>query len=138
MEDIRDLLESSDRKSPYFKETSPVRVVSYPSHFIAIDERILDPEPQCILATSLDFSDDRYDNIGWLYGDVDADEAHIDYVNLDVANMGIDEMCESKKLWLSDLTEYRKHDYINEDEDEEDEEEDAGDENGNEEKQNDE
>jgi hypothetical protein len=112
MEDLRDLFESCDHSSPQFdrQKPGPFRLYDYPSHFIAVDEKILEDDPQVWLASSLDFSlDDVSDDLGWTYGLIPAKEAHLDWVNLDIANMGPDEQIDDpKKLWLTDLKEAKK------------------------------
>ena len=115
LEDLRDLFESCDPFCPSFnpKSSGPYRFANYPCHFIAVDERALDAEPKVLLVTSLDFHGEEVgDELGWTYGLNEAKEAHLNWVNLDVANMGPADMFdEETKFWLSDLKEYRKNDW---------------------------
>lgn len=112
LEDFRDLLESCDRFSPSYdrKRPGPYRFYDYPSHFVAVDDKIFEEQPQVWLVSSLDFSlDDVSDELGWIYGLVDAKEVHVDWVNLDIGNMGPEEFIdEPERLWLSDLKETKK------------------------------
>lgn len=109
--DLRDLFESCDPFSPSYdpKQPGPYKITAYPHHFACIDWRIFDREPKVILASSLDFhGEDVSDELGWTYGLIDAKDFHLNYVNLDIANMGPEEMInEPQKLWLSDLKEYK-------------------------------
>ena len=123
LEDLRDLFESCEPFSPAYnaKSPGPYSFVNYPHHFIALDERVLDPEnPKVWLVSSLDFhGEDVSDELGWVYGTNDASEAHINWINLDIANVGPEECFddgETTKLWLSDLKEYAAHDWNSEDE----------------------
>ncbi|KAK5116815.1 hypothetical protein LTR85_009075 [Meristemomyces frigidus] len=112
-EDLRDLFEKCDPKSPLFNPSySSLRMPSYPANFIAVDDRALDSaKPRVILASSLDFYHPTND-LGWIYGLVDAEEAHVNWVNLDIANMGVEEMVEEpQKLWLSDLKASAREDW---------------------------
>lgn len=119
LEDLRNLFESCDPFSPSFDPQSPepFRMRNYPPHFIAVDDRALDAEPKVILASSLDFHGDidASDELGWHYGVMEAKEAYLAWVNLDVANMGPADFFEPEKLWLSDLKEYAEHDYDSDD-----------------------
>lgn len=112
MEDLRDLFESCDHFSPSFDKNNPgpYRLYEYPRHFIAVDDKIFEEDPQVWLASSLDFHlDDASDMLGWTYGLDFTKDVHLNWVNLDIANMGPDEMInEPKKLWLTDLKEAKK------------------------------
>ena len=112
IEDLRDFLEKCDPFSPLFDSSYPghCQVDNYPRNFIAVDEKIFEPEPQVWLASSLDFHlDEVYDQLGWIYGLIPAKEAHIAWVNLDIANMGPEEFIDDPmKLWLSDLKECQR------------------------------
>ena len=126
LEELRDLFESCDPMSPSFdsKSPGPYRFKDYPHHFIAVDERALEPEPKVVLCSSLDFSgEETLDQLGWYYGEMDAKEVHLAWVNLDIANMGPGDFFEPEKLWLSDLKEYAEHDW-DEEQDDADEEQD--------------
>ena len=110
IEDLRDLFESCDHFSPQFdsKNPGPVRLYDYPHHFIAVDDNILEDEPQVWLASSLDmhFHDDGHDELGWTHGLVCANDAHLNWVNLAIANMGPEEQIDDpNQLWLTDLKE---------------------------------
>lgn len=63
------------------------------------------------MASSLDFDNlfETYDRLGWMYGTVKAEEAHINWVNFEIANTGPDDAFEDcKKFWLGDLSEQKK------------------------------
>ena len=131
MSDLRDLFERCDRFSPRFDSTSgsttrPLDLVDYPPNFIAVDSQVLnDDEPLVWIGSTLDFHGaDTADDLGWLVGTVAAKEAHITWVNLDIANTGPEENYDAKKLWLSDLKEYRRIEWPKENPQAEDEEED--------------
>ena len=121
LEDLRDLFESCDPFSPAFdpKSPGPYLFSNYPDHIIVVDERALEVEPKVLLVTSMDFHGEEIgDQLGWYYGEIDAKEAHISWVNLDVANMGPHDMIdEPSELWLSDLKEYAEHDFKEEQDD---------------------
>ena len=107
MQDLQDLFESCDPYSPSFDSNNPgpYRLQNYPRHFIAVDDKIFQPGPKVWMASSLDFHlEDADDQLGWTIGEMDAKDAHLAWVNLDIANMGLCEQVEeSQKLWLSDL-----------------------------------
>lgn len=87
--DLRDLFEGCHRFSPTFDPKSPYRFANYPRNFIVVDEKCLDEDhPKVLLASSLDFHDPNLDDkLGWYYGYVEAKDAHLNWVNLDIANM---------------------------------------------------
>ncbi|KAK5130018.1 hypothetical protein LTR08_002534 [Meristemomyces frigidus] len=139
LEELRDLFERSDPNSPFFSpshsSSGELRLTNYPSDFIALDDRALDAEgPRVIVASCLDFG---YE-LGWEYGVTSAVEAYVAWVNLDVANMGLQELVEADevgRLWLSDVKAYAAEDWVEsiteldgeeEDGEEEDGEEDDG------------
>lgn len=109
LEDLRDLFESCDRYSPSFDSSNPgpYRLLDYPHHFIAVDDKILEPDAEVWLVSSLDFNlDDVSDDLGWIYGLNRAKDVHLNWINLDIANMGPEDMVDNpQKLWLSDLKE---------------------------------
>jgi hypothetical protein len=112
IKDLRDFFERCDPFSPSFDSNYPGhhQIDNYPRNFIAVDEKIFEPEPQVWLASSLDFYlDGVSDQLGWIYGLIPAKEAHIAWVNLDIANMGPEEHIDDPmKLWLSDLKECQR------------------------------
>lgn len=112
VEDLRDLFESCDPFSPTFDAKRPgqYRFHNYPHHFIAVDDRIFEPEPQVWLASSMGlYLDDVDDQLGWYYGLVKAKDAHLAWVNLDIANLGPDELIDDPlQLWLSDMKEAKR------------------------------
>lgn len=115
LEDLRDLFEKCDPQSPFFDPSySGLRIMSYPGNFVVVDDRALDKEkPQVILASSLDFYHPS-NKLGWAYGMVAAKDAHLNWLNVDGANMGLSEMTEggqTEKLWLSDLSVYATEDW---------------------------
>ncbi|KPI43235.1 uncharacterized protein AB675_7001 [Cyphellophora attinorum] len=117
LEDLRDQWEASDPFSPFFDavKAGPIRMHRYPSNFIAVDEKIFDKEePKVWLASSLDFhGEDTSDSLGWIYGRVAPRESYNCWCNLDIANIGPEELVDApaKKLWLSDLKAYREEDW---------------------------
>lgn len=114
LEDLREFFEKCDPYSPSFDSSYPghYQVDNYPRNFIAIDEKIFEPEPQVWLVSHLDFfldDDSVSDQLGWIYGLIPAKEAHIAYVNLDIANMGPEDFInDPRKLWLGDLKECKR------------------------------
>nr|POE47284.1 hypothetical protein CFP56_00616 [Quercus suber] len=113
LQDLADLFQKCDPASPLFEPNfSDVRFDGYPHHFVALDERVLDADnPTVIMASSLDFSNIPFsnDSLGWLHGTVEADHAHINFVNLDIANVGPDECFDDcKSLWMNDLKAHKK------------------------------
>ena len=74
LDDLRDLFESCDPYSPAFnaKSPGPYKFANYPQHFIAVDERALEPEtPKVLMATTTDFhGEDVADDLGWACGTV--------------------------------------------------------------------
>lgn len=118
IEDLRDLFERCDPFSPFYDPANPGPhdLRSYPHHFVAVDDKIFDAEgPKVWLASTLDFhGEDVSDSLGWIYGRIDPQEVNITYVNLDIANMGPEELLDEgtvDHLWLSDLTAYREEDW---------------------------
>lgn len=99
--------------------SGPYTLRTYPSDFVAIDDAILDTEqPKLWLLSSMDFhGEDTTDQLGWEYGTVDPQDASNDWINLNIANMGHEELIDgpSKQLWLSDLKAYQAEDWPNED-----------------------
>lgn len=50
---------------------------SYPSNFVAIDDKIFDKKPKVWMASTLDFSaEDASDSLGWFYGTVAPAESY--------------------------------------------------------------
>ena len=117
LDDLRELFEASDPFSPSFDpvKAGPYRCTSYPNNFAAIDDQIFEPQPKVWMASSLDFSgEDTADDLGWITGRVSAAETSIAFLNLDIANIGPEEIFDEEttgKLWLSDLKAYRKEDW---------------------------
>lgn len=118
LEDLRDLFESCDPMSPFFNKEKAgfYRLHSYPYNFVALDDKVLDPEvPKVWMASSLDFhGEDVDDDLGWTIGRLDAKETSIIFVNFNVANSGPDECLDEgtiDQLWLSDLKAYREEDW---------------------------
>ena len=90
-EDLRNLFETCDPFSASYDPHSPdpFRFTSYPHHFIAIDDAILDERPKVWLCSSLDFHGaDVNDQLGWSYGGTAGSGAYLAYSNLSIANMG--------------------------------------------------
>jgi hypothetical protein len=112
IEELRDLFESCDHFSPSFdsKMPGPYRLFDYPYNFIAVDNQIFKPEPKVWLASAFGFNlDGVSDQLGWSFGTIDAKEAHLAWVNLDVGNMWPDEFLdEPHQLWLSDMKEAKR------------------------------
>lgn len=70
VEDLRDFFERCDPFSPLFDSKYPGHhwIDDYPHNFIAVDEKVLEPEPQVWLASSVDFSlDEVHDQLGWIW-----------------------------------------------------------------------
>lgn len=115
LEDLRNLFENSDSYSPFFNKgkAGPYRLDAYPSNFVALDEKVLDPDsPKVWMASSVDFGID--DQLGWITGRVDASETNVAFMNLDIANAGPVECFDVDtidKLWLSDLSAYREEEW---------------------------
>ncbi|GAB7364953.1 hypothetical protein MBLNU230_g5738t1 [Neophaeotheca triangularis] len=128
LQDLLALLEASDPLSPTFSPHSPLRISSYPPHFLALDTRILNPNnPKVLLASTLDMT--RYntssttralhsaDSLGWHHGVVTPQGANSAWLNLDIGNMGLEELVEVDEvgvsdgvgeLWFSGLEAYRE------------------------------
>nr|POE74559.1 hypothetical protein CFP56_37090 [Quercus suber] len=112
-QDLVDLFQKSDIASPsYDASVADLHFDGYPHHFVALDERVLDPDkPIVIMASSLDFSNTptSSDCLGWLHGTIKADDAHVNFVNLDIANIGPSEILDNcEPLWLNDLSAEKK------------------------------
>jgi hypothetical protein len=70
IQDLRTLFEQTDPLSPFHKKDprTKIPIRSYPSHFFALDDKILDPEnPKVILVSCLDFYHES-NELGWYYG----------------------------------------------------------------------
>lgn len=123
IQDLRDLFEKCDPYSSSYdpKKTPPYPRFKYPNHFMAVDDRVFEDEPQVLLASSLDFhSEETFERLGWTYGYVPARTAHINWVNYDVVNAGPEESIDDyKRLWLSDVKEYSANEWAREHEGEE-------------------
>ncbi|KAK5174215.1 uncharacterized protein LTR77_001295 [Saxophila tyrrhenica] len=116
LEDLKDLFESCDPFNPAYNANSsgPYLFANYPHHFVAVDSHCLDEtNPKVLIASSLDFhGEDVSDDLGWTCGLVPATEAHLDWLNFDIANAGPEEVIEQpENVWLSDLKEYRENDW---------------------------
>ena len=109
VQDLRDLFESCDPLSPAFHPRSPgpYHLDDYPSLFIAVDERCLDPENRKVLMFHTFRSEDSNDKLGWEYGLVPAGDALINFVCLEIGKLSPDEVfMDMKLLWMSDLREH--------------------------------
>ncbi|KAK4545994.1 hypothetical protein LTR36_002558 [Oleoguttula mirabilis] len=114
IQDLRDLFEKCDPRSPAFDDSySTLRMTSYPRNFLAVDDRALvADEPRVIVASNLGFHHPT-NKLGWEYGLANAENAYLNWVNLDVGNMNLDEMMnDTQRLWLSDLTAFAKEDWV--------------------------
>lgn len=120
---LRDFFQRCDPHSPFFDEekAGQYRLSGYPHHFVALDDKVLEPEnPQVWMASTLDFhGEDVSDQLGWKIGRLDAAQSSITFVNLDIDNMGPEECFEPdtiERLWLSDLKAYREEEWTRDDE----------------------
>ncbi|KAH9812972.1 hypothetical protein Tdes44962_MAKER05739 [Teratosphaeria destructans] len=110
LQDLRDLFQKSDPMSPFYDpENTAFRMDSYPHHFFAVDDTIVDAKnPRVWLASSLDFYHES-NEMGWYTGLIPPEEAGNAFCNLEIANLGPGELIEGSggevnKLWLGDLT----------------------------------
>ena len=113
VQDLLDLFQISHPSSPFFDAKSHLRLTSYPGHCIVVDNRCLDEEdPKVLLVSDRDFTHfhsgmNASDEQGWLCGAVEPSEAHINWVNLDIANMAVEECAEEvEKLYMNDLKQW--------------------------------
>lgn len=65
----------------------------------------------------MDFApeEDLSDDLGWTAGRIRPEQSSIVFVNLDIANMGLDESVEDeatlRRVWLGDLQAFREEDW---------------------------
>jgi len=121
MENLRNLFEKCDPQSPFFDPSySKLRLMGYPYHFLAVDERALDEcDPRVIVASDVDFYHPTGD-LGWQYGLTAANEAYSAFINVEIANMGLIEVIDNdaRRLWLSDLSAFAVEDRDDDDDEE--------------------
>lgn len=117
VDELLEVFQYCDPMSPSFNpDFSSIRFNGYPDNFFAIDDLIFDEQnPQVHLASSHDFWHPA-NILGWTVGTVALDYTYTAWANLNVLNMGPDELMngETRKLWLSDLKTYSQTPYDNE------------------------
>ncbi|QIX02512.1 hypothetical protein AMS68_008029 [Peltaster fructicola] len=107
IEALLEMFQRGDIYSPSYDPQAIMRFHEYPHHFFAIDKRIFS-EGKIILGSSLDFWHPTQ-KLGWFVGTMPAADAQTCYINLDIANMGLEEFApDAKRMWLSDLKAYSK------------------------------